>query len=72
MEYIGPVLSGVIAGLVCKAYYTARMQNKIKCYEDDIIKSREKVFELEELNKKLENRLKDMEAFFSKDRISMN
>lgn len=66
------VLSGVIAGLICKAYFVTKMKSKLKNYQDDIIKSQERILELEDLNDKLEKRLKDLEGQFSKDRISLN
>lgn len=66
------IISGVIAGLICKAYFATRMKSKLKTYENDIIKSRERILELEDMNGKLEKRLKDLEGKFSKDSISMN
>lgn len=66
------VISGVIAGLICKAYFANQMKNKLKGYQNDIIKSHERIIELEDLNNKLEKRLKDMEGQFSKAGISMN
>ena len=71
-QHYGPVFSGIAAGLICKSYFAWQMQNKIKDYQKDIEKSREKVFELEALNDTLKKRLQDMEGYFSKDRISMN
>jgi hypothetical protein len=72
MQYFAPVLSGVIAGFICKAYFAAKMQNKIKDCQNDLMKSQEKVFELQTLNDNLENRLRELERYFSKDSISMN
>lgn len=72
IQYYAPVLTGVIAGLICKAYFVNKMQHKINDCEDDLMKAQEKVFELEALNEDLKNRLKEMENYFSKDRIIMN
>lgn len=72
MMYPVEIISGIAAGLVCKAYFATRMKSKIKDYQDDIIKSQERIKELEALNEKLEKRLKEMEDYFSKDSISMN
>ncbi len=72
IQYYGLVFFGVAAAVICKAYFANKLQNKIKEYEDDLMKSRAKVFELEILNKNLEERLKEMEGYFSKDRIIMN
>lgn len=66
------VISGIIAGLICKAYFATQMKSKLKGYQDDIIKSQERILELEDLNDKLEKRLKDLEGQFSKDHISLN
>ena len=40
--------------------------------ENQTLKNQERIRELEELNDKLEKRLKDMETLFSKDSISLN
>ncbi len=66
------VLSGVIAGLICKAYFATQMKSKLRGYQNDIIKSQRRILELEDLNDKLEKRLKDLEGQFSKDGINMN
>ncbi len=66
------IISGVIAGLICKVYFGNQMKNKLKGYQNDIIKSHERVRELEDLNDKLEKRLKEHEVKFSKDSISLN
>jgi len=72
IQYYGPVFFGIAAAVICKAYFAAKLKNKIKDYENDLMKSREKVFELEILNKNLQERLKEMEGYFSKDKIIMN
>ncbi len=79
LQYTLQILSGIAAGLLCKAYFATRLKSKIKDYQNDIInyqnditKSLEKIIELEALNKKLEKRLKEMENYFSKDSINMN
>lgn len=66
------IISGVIAGLICKAYFATQMKRKLEGYQNDIIKSHQKIIELEELNAKLERRVKELEEYFSKDSISMN
>lgn len=72
IQYYGPVFFGVAAAVICKAYFANKLQNKIRDYENELMKSREKVFELEMVNKNLQERLKEMEDYFSKDRIIMN
>lgn len=64
--------SGIIAGLICRAYFFTKMKNKLKRYENDLTKSQERILELEDENDKLEKRLKDVEVHFSKDSINMN
>ena len=68
----GPVLSGIVAGLLYRAYFNRQVKSKIKGYQDDILRSNIKVFELEAINERLEKRLKEMEVCFSKDHIIMN
>lgn len=72
LEYAGSVLAGIVVGLICKAYFAAQVQNKIKGYQSDIVKSHSKILELEAYADKLEKRLKEMEGSFTKDRIFMN
>ncbi len=72
INYYFPVLLGIAAALICKAYFAHKMKKKIKEYENDLMKSQEKIFELEILNKNLQKRLKEMENYFSKDKIIMN
>lgn len=72
LQDYAPVFSGICAGLVCKAYFNSRMKNKIKDYQNDILKSNAKIFELEALNEDLSKRLKEMEVYFSKDHIILN
>lgn len=66
------IISGIIAGLICKAYFATQMKRKIKGYQNDITKSRERIIELEALNEKLIKRLQEMKDYFSKDSINMN
>lgn len=72
VQYSGPVFSGIVAGLMCRAYYAAQMKNKLKDHQKDFLKSQERIIELEALNERLEKRLKEMESYFSKDHIIMN
>ena len=72
MEYGGPVLAGIVVGLICKAYFASQMQNKIRGYQSDIVKSHSKILELEAYSGKLEKRVKELEGSFTKDRIFMN
>lgn len=72
MQYGGAVLAGIVAGLICKAYFAFQMQGKIKDYQGDIVKSHAKILELEAKNDKLEKRIKELEGSFTKDRIFMN
>lgn len=66
------ILSGIVAGLICKAYFAVKAQNKINDCENELMKSQEKIFELKALNDQLEKRIKELESYFSKDSISMN
>ena len=72
MQYGGPVLAGIVVGLICKAYFAGQMQGKIRGYQSDIVKSHTKILELEATNDKLAKRIKELEGAFSKDRIFMN
>ena len=68
MQYAGPVMAGIVVGLICKAYFASQMQGKIKGYQSDIVKSHSKILELEAKNDQLEKRVKELEGTFSKDR----
>lgn len=70
--YGAQVASGIVAGLLCKAYFTTRLKSKMKECQTDMIKSRQRIVELEALNEKLIKRLHEMENYFSKDSINMN
>jgi cell division protein FtsB len=72
MQYVGPVFAGIVAGLICKAYFAGQMQSKIRGYQSDIVKSHSKILELEASNDKLEKRIKALEGSFIKDRIFTN
>jgi len=71
-EFPFEIVSGVVAGLICKAYFANRLKSKLMESENQTLKNQERIRELEELNDKLEKRLKDMETLFSKDSISLN
>ncbi|WP_018611970.1 hypothetical protein [Segetibacter koreensis] len=66
------IISGIVAGLICKVYFRSVMKNKIKNYENDILENQERIRQLEDLNEKLEKRLKDFESQFLKHGFSMN
>ncbi|MCW3113950.1 MAG: hypothetical protein JWR18_2346 [Segetibacter sp.] len=72
MQYGGSVLAGIVVGLVCKAYFASQMQDKIRGYQSDIVKSHARILELEATNDRLEKRIKDLEGSFVKDRLFMN
>ncbi len=72
MQYGGAVLSGIVVGLVCKAYFASQMQNKIRGYQSEIVKSHAKILELDGRNGLLEKRVKELEGSFIRDRIFMN
>ena len=72
MQYVGAVLAGIAAGLICKAYFVSKMQSKIRGYQSDIVKSHSKILELEATNGRLGKRIKELEPGFSKDQIFMN
>lgn len=72
MEYVGCVAAGIVAGLLCKVYFLSQVQNKIKGYQGDIVKSHAKILELEAKNDVLEKKVRELEGTFNKDRIFMN
>ena len=72
IQYYAPIVAGVIAGLICRTYFADKMQNKIKKYENNLRKTHEKIVELEAVNENLQMRLKEMENYFSRDKIIMN
>lgn len=72
LQYGGALLAGIVAGLVCKAYYSSQIRGKIKGYQMDIVKSHSKILELEAKNEELEKRMKQVECSFIKDKIFMN
>lgn len=71
-QYGGAVLAGIATGLICKAYFASQVQNKVRGYQSDIVKSHTKILELEAKNDQLEKDLKELEGLFRKDRIFMN
>ena len=72
MQYAGAVLAGIVVGLICKAYFAAQMQTKIRGYQSDIVKSHSKILELEAKNGHLEKLLKDVDKTFTRDQLFMN
>ena len=72
MQYSGAVVAGVLVGLICKAYFARQMHGKILEYQGDIVKSHSKILSLQSENDELENRIKELERMFPKDRIFMN
>ena len=72
MKFPIEIISGIAAGLICKTYFGSVLKNKIKDYENDILKNQERIRQLEDLNGKLEMRLKDFESQFLKHGFSMN
>ncbi|GEO09426.1 hypothetical protein [Segetibacter aerophilus] len=72
MQYAGSVVAGIAVGLICKAYFAAQMQSKIRGYQSDIVKSHSRILELDARNDKLEKRIKELEGTFVKDRLFMN
>jgi cell division protein FtsB len=72
MQYVGAVLAGISVGLICKVYFASQMQNKIRGYQSDIVKSHSRILELDARNDELEKRIKELEGRFIKDRIFMN
>lgn len=71
-SYAGAVVTGIIVAFIIKGYLANKLQNKIKGYQADIVKSHAKILELEELNDKLEKRLKEETASFLRDKVLMN
>lgn len=72
MQYGTPVLAGLLIGLVCKRYFSSRLEGKIREYKIDIVKSHEIILDLEAKNYQLEKRLKEVEGVYKKDRLFMN
>jgi cell division protein FtsB len=72
MYYVGGVLSGIVVGLGCKAFFAQQFQGKIRDYQADILKSHTKIHELEARNAELEKRVKELEDYFVLDKLSMN
>lgn len=72
MQYAGSVLLGIIAGLVCKAYFASHYAKKIREYEGDILKSHAKILELEAKNDKLEKRIRENQRSMGRDYLVMN
>jgi hypothetical protein len=71
-QHSAPVISGIAAGLVCKAYYAVQSKNKIKDQQEIFFKSQQRIYELEVQNERLKKRLQEMETYFSKDHIILN
>jgi uncharacterized membrane protein YdjX (TVP38/TMEM64 family) len=71
-QYAGAVLTGIVVGLIFKAYFASQVQKKVKRYQCEIVKSHAKILELEAVNDKLEKRVKEVEGNFIKDRLVMN
>ena len=72
MQYGGVVLGAIIFGLTCKAYLASKVQAKIKRYQYEIVKSHAKILELEAENQQLENRVRDVEGTFIKNKLVFN
>lgn len=72
MQYAGAVAVGIFVGLMAKAYFASKFHNKIRNYQGEIVKSHEKILELEALNYRLEKKLKDIESAFIKEKLVMN
>lgn len=71
-QYGGPVLAGILAGLIFKVYFTAQTHKKIRDYQGDIVKSHARILELEAENDQLQKRVKDVEKTFTKAHLFMN
>lgn len=72
MQYGGILLGAVTFGIICKAYFASKVSGKIKRYQYEIVKSHAKILELEAVNQQLENRLKEVEGSFIKNKLVMN
>lgn len=72
MQYGGLLLGAIFFGLVCKAYLASKVENKIRRYQGEIVKSHAKILELEAENEKLTNKLKEAEVKFVKGALIMN
>ncbi len=73
VSYYGAAVAiGIVVAFILRGHFANRLQNKIRGYQADIVKSHAKILELEELNDKLEKRLQETSASFSTDKILMN
>jgi hypothetical protein len=72
MEYAGPVAAGILIGLLFRVYFAGRVQKKMREYQGEIIRSHSRILVLEEINGRLEVRVKELEKGFSKDQLFMN
>jgi cell division protein FtsB len=72
MQYGGIFLGAIIFGVTCKAYLASKVQVKIKRYQCEIVKSHAKILELEAENQQLENRIRDVEGTFIKNKLVLN
>lgn len=72
MEYAGSVAAGILIGFCFKMYFAAKVQKKIRGYQGEIIKSHSRILQLDEINTRLERRIKELEHNLSRDRIYMN
>lgn len=61
------VLTGLVSGLVVKMYFAWKLQDKVRDYQSEIVKSHAKILELEANNYKLECKLKDTQPKYSKE-----
>lgn len=72
MQYGGAVVTGIVVALIYRAYFASQLQNKLRGYQSDIVKSHAKILELDGRNGLLEKRIKELEGTFIRDRIFMN
>ena len=71
MQYAGSVAAGILVGLLFKVYFASRMQKKIREYQGEIVRSHSRILHLEEINDRLEKKIREVDSF-SKDALIMN
>jgi hypothetical protein len=72
VQYGGAVVAGIVVGLLAKAFFAHQMQNKIKEYQSEIVKSHSRILVLDGQIEKLEKKVKELERHFSKERLMLN
>ncbi len=70
--YAGVIAFGSFVGIAVRVYFAHRDQKKIKSYREEIVDSHTRILQLEDINKQLEKRVKELEKIYSYDHLFMN